>query len=265
MLDPKRTLNSELALQQLRALLSQSSAEDEFRLPPERQLASSFGVGRRALRHALDILEKEGAIWRRQGQGTFSGQRNPAALHGSDYTARAGSTDTALQQINPLTGFRYDLADFTNPLEVMDVRIEIEPALARMAAARATSTLVQHLEGLAAKAEQSTDVATWERWDAAFHAKIAEASGNHLFIAIMHMIDNIRQNEAWRDFRTRVRSSGRTALSVSQHHAILDAIRRFHPLEAEAAMRAHLTSLRDAVLEEIGGVSRASEDKHSID
>lgn len=226
--------NSNFALEQLRALLADQTSDQEHRLPSERELATRFNVSRRALRAALDILEDEGQIWRRQGQGTFSGERRP----------------TGNMPVN-------QIATFTNPIEVMDVRIEIEPALARMAAARATPALIEQLEKLAQKAEQADDVASWEKWDSAFHSKIADASGNQLFIAIMSIIDEIRRNNAWQQFRTRVRSTGRNSLSVTQHNAILDAIRRFHPLDAEEAMRTHLISLREAVIEEIGGVARA--------
>ena len=226
--------NSDFALEQLRALLADQTSDQEHRLPSERELAARFNVSRRALRAALDILEDEGQIWRRQGQGTFSGERRP----------------TGNMPVN-------QIATFTNPIEVMDVRIEIEPALARMAAARATPALIEQLEKLAQKAEQADDVASWEKWDSAFHSKIADASGNQLFIAIMSIIDEIRRNNAWQQFRTRVRSTGRNSLSVTQHNAILDAIRRFHPLDAEEAMRTHLISLREAVIEEIGGVARA--------
>lgn len=233
--------NSDFALEQLRALLADQTSDQEHRLPSERELAARFNVSRRALRAALDILENEGQIWRRQGQGTFSGERRP----------------TGNMPVN-------QIATFTNPIEVMDVRIEIEPALARMAAARATPALIEQLEKLAQKAEQSDDVASWEKWDSAFHSKIADASGNQLFIAIMSIIDEIRRNNAWQQFRTRVRSTGRNSLSVTQHNAILDAIRRFHPLDAEEAMRTHLISLREAVIEEIGGVARAQPRQTSI-
>lgn len=233
MVNSSRDTNSTLALSRLRSMLVAHDNHGELRFPPERELAARFCVGRRAIRAALDILEEEGLVWRKQGQGTFGGERRPMG-----------------------NGFAKGIAEFTNPIEVMDVRIEIEPALARMAAARATPTLVDQLERLALKAERSTDVVSWERWDSAFHNKIAAASGNHLFITIMAMIDEIRRNEAWQQFRARVRSSGRNALSVAQHQAILDAIRRFHPHDAEEAMRTHLVSLRTAVIGEIGGVAK---------
>ena len=40
-------------------------------------LAAQIGIGRRALRRALEVLEAEGRIWRHQGKGTFLGPRPP--------------------------------------------------------------------------------------------------------------------------------------------------------------------------------------------
>src|SRR5215203_6694033 len=92
--------SSNFALGRLRARLDDSSSEGEQRLPPERVLAAEIGIGRRALRRALEVLEAEGRIWRHQGKGTFLGPRparNPTNLE--------------------------ELSKRTHPLEVMDVRL----------------------------------------------------------------------------------------------------------------------------------------------
>ena len=44
---------------------------DDGRIPPETDLASDLGVSRTTIRDALSRLEHEGAIYRRQGAGTF--------------------------------------------------------------------------------------------------------------------------------------------------------------------------------------------------
>ncbi|MFN4070845.1 MAG: GntR family transcriptional regulator [Thermus caldifontis] len=44
-------------------------------LPPERTLAETFGASRDSVRKALDLLEEEGLVVRRQGSGTFVAKR----------------------------------------------------------------------------------------------------------------------------------------------------------------------------------------------
>ncbi len=50
--------------------ISQGGFEDG-RIPPETELANDLGVSRTTVRDALSRLEHEGAIYRRQGAGTF--------------------------------------------------------------------------------------------------------------------------------------------------------------------------------------------------
>src|SRR6056297_2463571 len=64
------------AAERLRALMTSESYGPGDRLPAERELIDLLGVGRAALRRALEQLEREGAIWRHVGKGTFVG---PAA------------------------------------------------------------------------------------------------------------------------------------------------------------------------------------------
>ncbi len=62
---------SNQTLSRLRQLIGKRDFDDGGRMPPERELASELGVGRRSLRRALDVLEQEGRISRHQGRGTF--------------------------------------------------------------------------------------------------------------------------------------------------------------------------------------------------
>ncbi len=209
---------------ELRRLIEECEEAGEWKLLPERALMQRFNAGRRAIRDALDVLEGEGLIYRHQGKGTFIG--GPALL--------------------PSLNIQ-DIARQTNPLELIELRIEIEPALARMATSRATPALIGQLERFALKAEQARDVAGWEQWDSAFHSKIAEAAGNQLFLTVMRMIDDIRQADIWRDFRHRLGNEDRNGKSIAEHAAIIDAIRSLQPQMAEQAMRDHLLSLRRKV------------------
>ena len=57
------------ALEQLRSLVREMPGR---KMPGERELAERFGVGRKQIRSALDVLEMEGIVLRRQGSGTFA-------------------------------------------------------------------------------------------------------------------------------------------------------------------------------------------------
>jgi GntR family transcriptional regulator len=59
---------------QVKAHIKEQILNDEFRggrIPPEATLAEELGVSRTTIRDALGKLEHEGAIYRRQGAGTF--------------------------------------------------------------------------------------------------------------------------------------------------------------------------------------------------
>ncbi len=58
----------------LRERLSPGRARPGDRLPPEKELAHTLGVSRGTLRLALERLESNGEIIRRQGSGTFVGR-----------------------------------------------------------------------------------------------------------------------------------------------------------------------------------------------
>jgi DNA-binding FadR family transcriptional regulator len=219
------TDSSNIALGRLRALLDDSALGEERRLPSERVLAAQIGIGRRALRRALEVLEAEGRIWRHQGKGTFLGSRpahTPANLE--------------------------ELAKRTHPLEVMDVRLEIEPALARLAAMRATNGDIERLLRLAEKTACSSDADGRELWDSALHRTIAEAAGNSLLLAIFDMVDRIRQDTTWQILRERARSSERQKIYVEQHRRVIAAIAQREAHAAEQAMREHLELVRDGLL-----------------
>jgi GntR family transcriptional regulator len=60
--------------EQAKAYIKQRIVNDEFedgRIPSETELASELGVSRTTIRDALSRLENEGAVYRRQGSGTY--------------------------------------------------------------------------------------------------------------------------------------------------------------------------------------------------
>ncbi|WGF90483.1 FadR/GntR family transcriptional regulator [Marinivivus vitaminiproducens] len=227
----RATVNSSRALEQLRELVEALEGAQRHRLPPERELAVQLGVGRRALRRALEVLEAEGRLWRRQGKGTFVGKADGPGLRGV-----AGEERVAR------------LATLTDPIEVMEVRLQIEPALAQLAALRGRPEAVERLRLLARRLNEAADSDARELWDSAFHRHIAETAGNRLFLALFELVDAIRQDSGWRQAREVARSPERLAAYRHDHEAIAEAIARRDGRGAMAAMRRHLSRLHHALL-----------------
>jgi DNA-binding FadR family transcriptional regulator len=218
--------NSNYALERLRDLLRAGGVDSDGKLPTERELSASLGVSRRAVRRALEVLETEGRIWRRQGSGTYAGPR-PDGLSEHVGSIVAG----------------------TNPMEVMEVRLRIEPQLAQLAAMRANAADVEHLYELAIRTRDSTDADSHELWDGALHRLIAQCAGNRFFLVLFDVVNRVRQDPAWQTIRERARTASRTApLIHTQHMAIVDAIAAHDPAQAGEAMRRHLLTLQESLV-----------------
>ncbi|MDO1583868.1 FadR/GntR family transcriptional regulator [Rhizobium oryzicola] len=217
--------NANYALEKLRELLRSGGFDAEGKLPTERGLSERLGVGRRAIRRALEVLEAEGEIWRRQGAGTFIGSR-PGEWSGSVDAIVAGT-------------------DF---MEIMEVRLRIEPQLAQLAALRAKPAELARMRDLARKIMESDDADARELWDGALHRQIAQSARNQLFLAIFDMINHVRQDEAWQNIRERARSSGTVGIAYAQHDGIIEAIAARDPAKAGEAMRQHLLMLQERLV-----------------
>lgn len=219
--------NSNYALEQLRALMVSAHLAKNEKLPTERDLALRLGVSRRAIRRALEVLEAEGSVWRRQGAGTFLGS-GPENL----------TTDVGEM-----------LAD-SDFMEVMEVRLRIEPQLAQLAAARAKPQDIIRMRELSEKIRQSAaaDADTRELWDGALHRLIAQSAGNTFFLGIFDVINRVRQSDLWQSVREATRSDADMSVSFAQHAAIIDAIEARDVKGAGEAMLRHLLSIQENLI-----------------
>ena len=228
--------NSAAALGRLRELVRALGERGEARLPTERELAERFGLGRRGVRRALEVLEAEGRIWRRQGKGTFTG-------------ARPGEPTEMARALGGQTNF----------CEVMEARLRLEPQLAFLAALKASAVEVDRMRAICAQIEAGEDADARELWDGALHRQIARATGNRLLLALFDVVDQIRQNDAWTELRERSRRVRGTEEYLEQHIAIVDTIAARDPAAAERAMRRHIMSLQANLIAATEGEPYAAE------
>lgn len=211
-------------LKRLNDLLESGRFPNQSRLPPERDLAEELGTTRTNLRPALAVLEAEGKIWRHVGRGTFVGRRSPGA----------GAPGLGL------------LMQATNPTEIMEARLIIEPRVAGLAAFRATAGDIAHLhrcleKGIAAV----TDIKTYELWDASLHEAVAEASHSALLNALLKALTALRESDGlWGRLKEASLTRERQYVYNDQHRRCVEAISNRETTAAEAAMREHLSTVQ---------------------
>jgi DNA-binding FadR family transcriptional regulator len=231
-------------LTKVREFIERQNIALDGRIPPERTLAAELGVGRRSVRRALDILEQEGRIHRHQGRGTFIDVRSGAAgslptLNGAP--AAAGPVlGTALE----------NLLDYTNPLEVIEVRLATEPVMARLAALRASQAEIKRLAMLAEKTRTAGDAESYERADSLFHRTIAEASRNTLFLAFFDTMHSSQRDASWRRLGENSHCFKRQSVYATFHESIAAAIETRNGLDAYTQMHRHLSDVQQYIHEQ---------------
>lgn len=216
------------ALDALTDFIRQGGYKPGDRLPAERELIVSLGVSRNTLRRALEALERDGAIWRHVGKGTF------VAAHGGD--AGSGSLAELSQQVTPV--------------QLMRARLALEPAIAREAAINASNEAVKRLKISRDRAVEAPNWDDYEAQDDHFHRAVAEASGNVLLLSLFDQLNQVRRAVAW---NTVIRNSARPPRdhsSFNEHDEILAAIEARDPAAAQAAMRKHIASVSARLFEE---------------
>lgn len=231
-------------LTRLRQMIASGSFDEEGRMPPERTLAAELGIGRRSLRRALEVLEHEGRISRHQGRGTFvqangNGDTRPLARLAA-LTAAAASADA------PNLAFEYIL-DHINPLEVIEVRLAIEPVIARVAAFRASQADINRLQMLADDTRSAADPDSYERADGRFHRAIAEAARNALFLAIFDTLHASQRDLGWRRLGENAHCYKRQSVYAGYHQEISAAIAARQGDRAQELMHQHLSDVQSHI------------------
>jgi GntR family transcriptional repressor for pyruvate dehydrogenase complex len=216
----KKTRIAEEVADRIRVLMLEGTFPPVEPLPSERHLAERFGVSRGSIRDALRTLETIGLVETRHGQGTF-----PLEL----------SVDRLVAPLASVMSYRVDLQD-----ELLDVRRMFEPAVARVAALRASEEDLAELQSILdaqrvkLKAGQS---AISE--DTAFHAILARATRNRVVMSIMATL-----NDLLVESRTNsLLQKGRPSRSMDGHEAVVVALRRRDAEGASQAMYNHIDQI----------------------
>jgi GntR family transcriptional regulator, transcriptional repressor for pyruvate dehydrogenase complex len=187
------------------------------RMPPERDLATLLKVSRSSIRPALKSLEVMGVLEARQGSGTYLTE----------------SAESILSQpadlLMPLRGVSF--------AELFEARRAMEVEAAASAAARAHPHDIADLQALIERMRSHlSHPAAYFASDVAFHQKIAQVSGNAVFVWFNEMVVKVL-SDAWRQ---RARHGDHSRSTFLEHQAIFTAIQRHDPHAARQAMLSHL-------------------------
>jgi len=220
----RRKLSDQVLERLQESILSGELGPGEL-LPSEHDLMSRFGVGRPAVREALQSLQTMGLI-------TIS--------HGERSRVNELSPDAVLRQGDAVARMLLSVAP-QNLEHLKDARRMFEIGIVRITASKATQADVADLrEIIEHQREQLGDVPAFIGADIAFHVRIAELSGNPIFSAV---------SQAMLNWLFRYRSdlliwSGHEEVTLAEHTAIVDMIAAKDGDGAAAAMDAHLTRSR---------------------
>ena len=208
---------------QLRHAILEGGYGHGDKLPAERHLAGAFGASRTTVRLALDNLESEGLVSRRIGSGTFVNFPNPL-----DST---------------------EVVESTSPLELIDVRLGVEPNMVRLAVLHATARDVARLEQAIGRLDGvSGDVEGFSRLDEEFHLGIAESTHNPLMLFLYRQINEVRTHAQWNAMKGKVLTPERIGEYNRQHRAMYEAIRSRDVDAAVAIVTNHLHYARRQLL-----------------
>lgn len=195
-------------------------------LPPERDLARQFRVGRATVQKAIALLESEGLVERRRGRrgGTF-------------LVDSGGGDGNAAGLVESLRGNRAAIE------EALTFRLAVEPAAAALAALTSAEEELGAIRAAAAGAAAARSDAEFMEHDTAFHLAVGRASGNRFFaegverlrLILNDVLAALPDTEAWHSW------------SREEHDRVVAALARRDAETARDAMAAHVLHADDAI------------------
>jgi len=192
----------------------------EVRLPGERELASSFGASRTAVREVLGVLEALRVIERRPQSGIY---------------VRPATSDASIEALV----LQEDLDVRANNVsyeEAQEARVIHEVEAARLAARRRTRA---DLNAMAAIIERSRrNLAGGQNLaddDEVFHLTLIAAAKNDILLRMAKSLYLITRSVRYAYFQVR----GHAAVSIAEHKRLLESVEQRDAERSARLMRNH--------------------------
>jgi len=195
------------------------------RLPSERELVQMTGASRLPLREALCVLKGLGVVEVRHGKGIFVKHLDMAALFG---------------MLSPLLKTQAAI----DVHQLFEARLHLEGSVAELAAAnRRPENLLALEEALAEMRSSVRSRRSYIEHDMDFHQELARSTGNPIFHVFMSSItDLLAELQLRYHDKVEFRQS-----ALSEHEAILAAVRNGDSGAAREAMRRHILGAMERI------------------
>lgn len=216
----RRKLSDEV-LERLLRLISDGNLKPGDAMPSERELMERFGVGRPAIREAMQSLANMGLV---------------SISHGERARVQELTAQSIIRQVD--LSAHIMLQRSSDSLEHLKAaRLFFERGMVREAAAKAKPEDVARLRAIVdAQRAALGDAAGFMAADMRLHTEIAAISGNPIFVSVSEAM------LGWlKAYHTELLIwSGKENYTLAEHAVIIDAIEKGDADAAEAAMVKHL-------------------------
>jgi DNA-binding FadR family transcriptional regulator len=194
------------------------------RIPPERNLATEYGVARNTVRRALEEITNHGILESHVGRGTFLKEQTRALYAILQYVTGA------------------------SPADLIQVRLIVEPEAAALTANRASSSDLNAIADAHVRASEAVHMDEFDHWDSQFHQRVFAATRNELLVSIHRIQLSVLSRRALTELRRNNSSEDHRRYHCVQHSYVLAALKTRDARAAAESMRDHIKSIEAALL-----------------
>lgn len=215
---------------ELKSLLKIGTYKIGDRLPPERDIAETFGVSRTVVREALIMLELENLVTVKKGSGVYI----------------IGLPTEILSEHDKLI----EENDY-GPFELLQARQLIESTIAAFAATQIVKADIVELRSILEREKQDLEHGIMDDYsaDEMFHIAIAKATKNSVLEGLLEDLWQKRHaSQMWDKLHSRIIDHSYRKQWLYDHEKILQALQIKDANAARQAMWQHLENVKQTLM-----------------